>query len=210
MEENTAKKMHFLNRSKTSWVYQVKGLFESTDDLIKELSLDKPTTRHSIKMFGKDVLIPRFQQAYGKSYSYSGTEAVSIPFTEALDEVKRIVMSVIEEDLEIDPILYSYNMCLVNWYDNGDHYISPHSDDERQLVPGSTIASVSLGATRKFLLAPKKGVDGIGDAVALKLDLEDGDLVIMGGTTQKTHVHSVPKDSKCESQRVNITFRVFV
>lgn len=201
--------MHFLNRSKTSWVYHVKRLFESTDDLIKELSLDKPTTRHTIKMFGKDVLIPRFQQAYGKSYTYSGTEAISVPFTEVLDEVKIVVMDVVDEDLkEIlkDPSLYAYNMCLVNWYDNGDHHISPHSDDERQLISGSTIASVSLGSTRKFVLAPKKDIEG---AVALKLDLEDGDLIIMGGTTQKTHVHSVPKDPKCDSLRINITFRVF-
>ena len=45
-------------------------------------------------------------------------------------------------------------------FPNGKHYIGPHSDDTRQLSSNSTIASISLGASRKFILTPKKGLEG--------------------------------------------------
>jgi len=97
-------------------------------------------------------------------------------------------------------------MCLVNWYLDGNHYIGPHSDDEKQFGDNKPIYSLSWCATRQFKLLKKKDVDGID----YKIDLEDGDLIIMCGTCQKTHTHQVPKTKKCNKSRINFTFRTFV
>ena len=50
-----------------------------------------------------------------------------------------------------------FNGVLVNWYENGLHYIGPHSDDERQLAPGAPILSLSLGATRTLRVTYRAG-----------------------------------------------------
>lgn len=95
-------------------------------------------------------------------------------------------------------------MCLVNWYDNGKHYISPHSDDEKQFVANTAIAGLSWGGTRTFVLTPIKD-SSYSEA---RFEVNDGDLLVMGGETQKTHRHGIPKSTSTE-QRISFTFRVF-
>ena len=83
-------------------------------------------------------------------------------------------------------------------------------------MPGAPIASVSWGAARRFALKPKP-VKSAGaaaaDSVALELYLRDGDLLLMGGATQLTHVHGVPKrrkkDEGAPGRRISWTFRAF-
>ncbi|KAF7585084.1 Alpha-ketoglutarate-dependent dioxygenase alkB 2, partial [Aspergillus hancockii] len=98
-----------------------------------------------------------------------------------------------------------YNFCLVNYYATGNDSISYHSDDERFLGPNPTIASLSLGAKRDFLLKHKPG----GEAEPLKFPLASGDMVVMRGETQRNWLHSVPKRKAVEAGlgRINITFR---
>ncbi|KAE8153383.1 hypothetical protein BDV25DRAFT_136985 [Aspergillus avenaceus] len=95
-----------------------------------------------------------------------------------------------------------YNFILVNYYATGDDSISYHSDDERFLGPDPTIASLSLGGKRDFLLKHKPGVQ----AGPLKFPLASGDMVVMRGETQKNWLHSVPKRKEAGG-RINITFR---
>ena len=109
-----------------------------------------------------------------------------------------------------------FNFCLVNYYASGADSIAFHSDDERFLGPEPAIASLSLGATRDFVMkhkpmAPLDG-DGGGQPAArqLKLPLAAGDMVLMRGSTQANWLHSIPKRTgKHESDggRINITFR---
>ncbi|GES63796.1 DNA repair family protein [Aspergillus terreus] len=106
----------------------------------------------------------------------------------------------------------TYNFCLVNYYASGDDSISYHSDDERFLGPQPTIASLSLGASRDFLLKHKP-VAGEAkekvDTTPLKFNLAAGDLVVMRGETQANWLHSIPKrkGSHAPQGRINITFR---
>ncbi|CAL5871633.1 uncharacterized protein PFLUO_LOCUS5886 [Penicillium psychrofluorescens] len=113
----------------------------------------------------------------------------------------------------------TYNICLVNYYASGEDSIAFHSDDERFLGSNPTIASLSLGAERDFLMkhkpvvTPEAGRDtpgagppppsksnstpnlnsGGSDARPLKLGLASGDMVIMRGATQSNWLHSIPK-----------------
>ncbi|PYH73032.1 alpha-ketoglutarate-dependent dioxygenase AlkB family protein [Aspergillus vadensis CBS 113365] len=116
-----------------------------------------------------------------------------------------------------------YNFVLVNYYATGDDSISYHSDDERFLGQNPTIASLSLGAGRDFLLKHKPGGGGggttdadraIANAAAkpLKFPLKSGDMLIMRGETQANWLHSVPKRKGLQGSagalgRINITFR---
>lgn len=102
-----------------------------------------------------------------------------------------------------------YKMCLVNWYRDGNDYIGFHSDDEKQIIDGTPIYSISIGAKRKFILKKRNNIND--DCLDnYELDLENGSLVIMCGFCQKTHQHSVPKSKKDIGMRINFTFRAFL
>ncbi|KAJ5833916.1 Oxoglutarate/iron-dependent dioxygenase [Penicillium riverlandense] len=114
----------------------------------------------------------------------------------------------------------TYNVCLVNYYASGEDSIAFHSDDERFLGSNPTIASLSLGAEREFLMKHKPVVPpetgtrtpaagppprsqsnsasnfnsgGPYSSPPLKLGLASGDMVIMRGATQSNWLHSIPK-----------------
>ncbi|KAL4937335.1 hypothetical protein BDV06DRAFT_232656 [Aspergillus oleicola] len=103
----------------------------------------------------------------------------------------------------------TYNFCLVNFYATGDDSISYHSDDERFLGSNSSIASISLGAQRDFLMRHKPSQQpGISNQ-PMKFALASGDMVVMRGETQSNWLHSIPKRKGGEAHRgrINITFR---
>ena len=94
--------------------------------------------------------------------------------------------------------------------------IGLHSDDERDLLKAYPIWSLSWGGTRRFLFRRKesKKQPAIGPPEkAVEIWLEDGDLLIMGGTCQLTHKHEVPKVRVTRdpptSNRINWTIRAF-
>lgn len=100
----------------------------------------------------------------------------------------------------------TYNFCLVNYYASGSDSIAYHSDDEHFLETNPTIASLSLGTKRDFLLKHKTPKPGM---APLKLPLASGDCVVMRGSTQPKWLHSIPKRAgkAGEGGRINITFR---
>ncbi|KAK4951064.1 hypothetical protein LTR28_006967 [Elasticomyces elasticus] len=107
----------------------------------------------------------------------------------------------------------TFNFCLVNYYASGNDSISYHSDDEHFLGPEPAIASISLGATRDFLMKhkpiPPSTIAPVADPKPLKLPLASGDMVLMRGRTQANWLHSIPKRKGAQSDkgRINITFR---
>jgi alkylated DNA repair dioxygenase AlkB len=90
-------------------------------------------------------------------------------------------------------------LCL---YRNGDDSVAWHGDKiGRGLKEDTMVAIVSLGATRVFALRPKGG------GASLRLPQGHGDLLVMGGSCQRTWEHSVPKTSKPCGPRISIQFR---
>ncbi|KAF3196439.1 hypothetical protein TWF192_010507 [Orbilia oligospora] len=102
----------------------------------------------------------------------------------------------------------TFNFVLVNYYADCGDSISYHSDDESFLGPNPTIASLSLGTTRDFLMKHKED-----KSLNIKLPLSNGELIIMKGATQRKWLHSIPKRSSTitggwtNGGRINITFR---
>eukprot|EP01033_Poteriospumella_lacustris_P014140 gene14140-10097_t len=173
-----------------------------------------PREHKVIKMFGKDTPIPRYQQAYGQSYAFSGIVSEALPVTPVIQELFDQLNALLPAPAQPQPptqrplTRMEFNACLCNWYEP-HHYIGAHSDDTRQLVPYSPVASLSWGATRTFLLTPRdKAAKGLHTR---ELSLMNGDLVFMGGRCQETHKHEIVKLRKWQlgANRINFSIRCF-
>lgn len=91
----------------------------------------------------------------------------------------------------------------MNHYRNGSDYVAYHSDDEAMgLMNG--VVTVSLGATRRFLLKHKD------TKTVTQLVLNSGDLVAMLGRCQDDYQHSIPKEalSVVSQPRISLTYRL--
>jgi alkylated DNA repair dioxygenase AlkB len=148
-----------------------------------------------IKLFGKVILTKRKVAWYGDDflkYTYSGVTKTALPWTPELIQLKLLVE---------DYCKVSFNSCLLNYYHNGQEGMAWHSDDEDELEENGTIASVSLGAERKFVFKHRHLLQKV------NVVLEDGSLLIMKGDTQKFWLHSLPVSKKIFAPRINLTFR---
>mmetsp|Transcript_9744 Transcript_9744/g.19722 ORF Transcript_9744/g.19722 Transcript_9744/m.19722 type:complete len:742 (+) Transcript_9744:92-2317(+) len=95
-----------------------------------------------------------------------------------------------------------FNICLLNYYQNGTQRIGWHSDRE-EIGRSTPIASISLGCTRKFLIRSK--TDGVRDRASI--EMTNGSIILMENICQYKYLHSVPKESDVEEGRINLTFR---
>ena len=95
-----------------------------------------------------------------------------------------------------------FNVCLLNYYEDGQQRIGWHSDRE-EIGRTTPIASVSLGATRQFMIRSKE--NGVHDRATI--DLQNGSLVLMENVCQMQYLHSVPKQNEVADGRINLTFR---
>lgn len=149
-------------------------------------------------IFGKHIITKRKVAWYGDdqfSYTYSGTTKQSLAWTKELLELKEITERLTGE---------TYNSCLLNLYHNGDEGMAWHSDDEKSLGRNSAIASLTLGAERKFLFKHKTTKQNV------EIFLQNGSLLVMKGTTQQHWLHRLPKTVKVTRPRINLTFRNMV
>jgi alkylated DNA repair dioxygenase AlkB len=112
------------------------------------------------------------------------------------------VHPVVPELIDVLSERYSIRMDQVSagWYRNGNDSVAWHGDRIARERPRSIVATVSLGATRRFLIKPKEG----GQATAFSLG--HGDLVVMGGSCQRTWEHAIPKVVSAEP-RIALMFR---
>lgn len=86
------------------------------------------------------------------------------------------------------------------WYRDGHDSVAYHGDRIARERPRSVVATVSLGGARKFLIRPKDG------GATLTHSLGHGDLVVMGGSCQRTWEHAIPKVASAEP-RIALMFR---
>ncbi|MEM1144649.1 MAG: alpha-ketoglutarate-dependent dioxygenase AlkB [Pseudomonadota bacterium] len=151
-----------------------------------------------VSLFGKRYKQPRLFAWYGDddaSYAYSGTRYLPKPWSQ--------VLATLRDELSRETGA-QYNSVLANLYRDGRDGMGLHSDDEPELGPAPTIASLSFGETRTFRLKHKTRKD----IAAVKLDLEPGSLLLMRGNTQTHWKHEVPKTKRSCSVRINLTFRL--
>lgn len=149
-------------------------------------------------VFGKHIITNRKVAWYGDrafDYTYSNTTKKALPWTKELLELKKLM----EEKTETN-----YNSCLLNLYNNGEEGMSWHSDSEKMLQKNGSIASLTLGAERKFALKHKS----TGDTTSVIL--EHGSLLEMKDETQTHWLHRLPPSTHVKRPRINLTFRTIV
>ena len=150
-------------------------------------------------LFGKPVNSPRLAAWYGDAgavYTYSGLANRPLPWFDSLRRLRRRVEAHVGDGAR-------FNSVLLNLYRNGDDAMGWHSDDEPELGAQAVIASLSLGATRRFLMRHKRRKNlGL-----VKLPLRHGSLLLMRGETQRHWRHAVPRTKQPVGARINLTFR---
>ena len=149
-------------------------------------------------IFGMHIVTKRKVAWYGDSnylYTYSNTTKQALSWSKELLELKQIVEKLTET---------KFNFCLLNLYHSGNEGIGWHSDDEESLEPNSTIASLSLGAQRKFSFKHKQTKQTI------SLVLEHGSLLIMKDATQTYWLHTLLESKAISGPRINLTFRTMI
>jgi alkylated DNA repair dioxygenase AlkB len=162
--------------------------------LLQALLDETPWRQDSLNFGGKSVLVPRLQAWYGdRRYGYSGLKLTPLPWTPVLDGIRRKIT----ETSQLE-----FNSVLVNYYRDGNDSVAWHSDDERELGPDPRIASLSLGATRRFELRHRTRKQ-----TRMSMQLESGSLLLMGSGLQAHWMHQLPKDAGITLPRINLTFR---
>ena len=153
-----------------------------------------------VTLFGKTHVTTRQIVWMGDSdasYQYSGHTRQAIAWTDSVFHVKHHV----EQQLLKIGIHANFNSCLLNYYPSGDDGMGYHADDEKELGDQPIIASLSLGATRKFVFKHKKTQDKV------ELYLESGQLIVMHGDTQEYWKHTITKTKTVNEGRISLTFR---
>lgn len=149
-----------------------------------------------VKIFGKLITTKRKVAWHGSApytYKYSHITRVALPWTKELKDIKSKVEKLVGCE---------FNSCLLNYYADGNEGMGWHSDNEKELCKNAPIASVSFGATRKFIFKHKQTPEKV------SLILESGSLLVMKPPLQEHWRHSLPMSKLVKAPRINLTFRV--
>jgi alkylated DNA repair dioxygenase AlkB len=168
----------------------------TADKYFEDLMRTVDWRQDELVIAGRRIVTKRQIAWYGDSafsYVYSGTAKQAKEWTAELLEIRELVEAVTEA---------KYNSCLLNLYHDGSEGLSWHSDNEDTLVRHGTIASLSLGAERKFVFKHRKTKESV------PIILEHGSLLAMKGETQSHWIHSLPKTVKVTEPRISLTFRM--
>lgn len=161
----------------------------------KESVTKKLEYNATFKCFGKNATMHRGQALFapeGISYTFSGrtfpSKSMCMDMQDLLDAVNTQVCGLCA------------NAILVNFYKDGNHYISRHADNEN-CISNQGVVSVSLGATRKFRIRDKTT-----QKIVMDLPLVSGALLCMAGKFQDHYLHEIPPQARA-GWRMSFTFR---
>lgn len=174
----------------------ISGFIPESSEIYHNLIDQLDWRQDQITLYGKTHDVPRLQGWYadsGLTYTYSHIKLEPTPWNELLLDLKKRI----EDSCQVE-----FNSVLCNYYRHGSDYVAWHSDNEPELGHEPVIASLSFGATRKFVLREKRD-----KKKKIELNLKSGDLLLMSGKTQELYEHQISKTKKEKEGRVNLTFR---
>jgi len=169
---------------------------QEANGICKDLFETIPWKQDEVVMFGKKIITKRKVAWYadaGITYTYAGVKKSGLEWTSALIGIKQKVEAITGA---------KYNACLLNLYHEGEEGMGWHQDNEKEMVGGSSIASLSFGAVRKFAFKHATTNE------RLEIILANGSLLDMKGAIQQYWYHSLPKTKKEKQMRINLTFRL--
>jgi alkylated DNA repair dioxygenase AlkB len=172
-----------------AWVDHVPGWVSGSGAVLEVLLGDIGWREDRRQMYEREVAVPRLLRHYG------GDEELPHPLlTEARAELNR------HYGPELGERFITAGMCL---YRDGRDSVAWHGDRiGRGRTADTMVAIVSFGSPRPLMLRPSGG-----GRESLRFPLGHGDLVVMGGSCQRTWEHCIPKTAKAVGPRVSVQFR---
>ncbi len=171
-----------------AWVDHLPGWLAGADQLFAELVDHVPWRAERRQMYERVVDVPRLLAHYGESDPLphpllaKGRELLDAHYAEELGETFR-----------------TSGLC---FYRDGRDSVAWHGDRiGRGRSADTMVAIVSFGSPRPLLLRP------VGGGESLRFPLGHGDLVVMGGSCQRTWEHCIPKTTKAVGPRVSVQYR---
>ena len=178
---------HELGRG--AWVDHLPGWVTGSDEVLEVLLGDIGWREDRRQMYEREVAVPRLLRWYG------GGETLPHPLlSDARDSLNRYYDPAPRERF------LTAGMCL---YRDGRDSVAWHGDRTgRGRSADTMVAIVSFGSPRPLLLRPTGG-----GAPSRRFPLGHGDLVVMGGSCQRTWEHCIPKTAKVVGPRISVQFR---
>jgi alkylated DNA repair dioxygenase AlkB len=171
-----------------AWVDHLPGWIAGADALFEQLSSSVPWRAEQRPMYDRTVDVPRLLCFYDE-----GDELPHPTLVDARAELDRHYRAELGEPFR------TAGMCL---YRDGHDSVAWHGD---RIGRGNThdtmVAIISLGSPRVLALRPRGGGTG------LRYEVGHGDLLVMGGSCQRTWEHSVPKTARPTGPRISVQFR---
>src|SRR5919202_4820241 len=173
-----------------AWVDHLPGWVTGSDAVLEVLLGDIGWRADRRQMYEREVAVPRLLRWY------PGHEPLPHPLlTEAREALNRHYAP------ELGERFVTAGMCL---YRDGRDSVAWHGDRiGRGRSEDTMVAIVSLGEERKLMLRPNGG--GAGRSLAFSLG--HGDLLVMGGSCQRTWEHAVPKSTRPCGPRISVQYR---
>ncbi len=172
-----------------AWVDHRPAWVGGADDLFERLRRDVPWRAERRQMYDSVVDVPRLLRFYG--------EGEALPHL-ALEECREALS--VHYAAELGEPFVTAGLCL---YRDGQDSVAWHGDRiGRSREQDTMVAILSVGAPRDLLLRPRDG------GSSLRIPSGHGDLVVMGGSCQRTWDHCVPKTARPVGPRISIQFRV--
>ena len=173
----------------SAWVDLVPGWVGGADELYAVLRREVPWHAERRQMYDSIVDVPRLQCFYG-----AGDPLPHPALVECREALSRHYAT------ELGEPFVTAGLCL---YRDGQDSVAWHGDRiGRSREQDTMVAIVSVGAPRDLVLRPRGGGSSV------RLAAGHGDLLVMGGSCQRTWDHCVPKTSKAVGPRISVQFRV--
>jgi alkylated DNA repair dioxygenase AlkB len=166
----------------TSWIEHVPGWLQASGTLFDELMAGAPWEQRYRYMWGQRVAEPRLTAEYRD-------------IAEAPQQLLHVATDALTRHYGV-----AYRYLWLNLYRTNRDSTSWHGDPIAKVQRTSTVPVLSLGAARRFLIKPAEG----GKSVSLLA--ASGDLIVMGGRSQRDWRHSVPKQAALAGPRISINF----
>lgn len=171
-----------------AWLDLAPGWLRGADAVFERLAASVPWRAERRRMYDHVVSVPRLLCHYG--------EGQPLP-DPCLDEARRALDA--HYWPELGEPLCTAGLCL---YRDGRDSVAWHGDNSGRRVRETIVAIVSLGNPRHLLLRPARG-----GGPTLRYLVGHGDLLVMGGTCQRTWEHAVPKTARAAGPRISVQFR---
>jgi len=171
-----------------AWIDVRPGWLSNSDALFESLAVEVPWRADSREMYDRVVAVPRLVA------NFRGAQGYPHPvLTEAQDALN---------DHYGRPVGQVFETAGLCFYRTGNDSVAWHGDRVGRAIDRDTmVAIMSVGAERTLSIRPKGG------GATRKFPVGHGDLVVMGGSAQRTHEHAILKTKQAIGPRISIQFR---